>query len=206
MGGSFRHHRGGDQLAHRLEVEPDLSCAFRVVGWGDFLWDGADTDLQHLSSKTLTRELCAAVSASIRAQSWEKVAAKPRSGGLSKGIDWKIPRRLFRLFQGDPKKAGMLRCLLLDSFVTPARRWEGAVSKASPPGSAPYDDGSYGCPHGCGASRSSADHLHVLWTCPMLGTLGLPEVEVTDKLAKAARRHCGRGQDGGIQNTSSTCG
>ena len=70
----------------------------------------------------------------------------------------------------------MARRQLTDAFVTPARRWLWAVEKATASGTAPVDDGSFDCPHGCGASRAAVDHLHMFWTCSKLGTFTEPEV------------------------------
>ena len=94
----------------------------------------------------------------------------------------------------DPKRVGMIRCVLTDAFITPARRWTWAVQNASTPGAARVDDASFGCPHGCGAAKAALDNLHVFWTCPKLPELGIPEVQASQRMARAARRHCARGQ------------
>ena len=159
-----------------------------------FQWDVLDPDAGSMSCKALTRDLRESVARSIRNALWKEAGASARGGGLATGVDWKIPLLLLRRNLADARWSGMARCILTDAFVTPAIRWRWAVEKATAAGTAPEDDGSFLCPHGCGASKAAVDHLHLFWTCSKLPGHEAPEVTDSQNLLRPAVRFTRRGQ------------
>ena len=150
-----------------------------------------------ITTKRILNDILEHMGEGLNKDMWTAASKCPRSSGLELGVDWSAYKFLTRIWTNDGNMKGMLQCVVANSFISPACRWQMYCEsrKAGTVEELVDETADFSCPFGCGATKHLVTHRHLFWDCSKLPTLGIREVDASENL----RRRATSGIDGGQQ-------